>query len=259
MRIHPVAAFQDNYIWIIDTAAKGSDHEPCVIVDPGDAEPVLAYLEQERLRPEAILLTHHHWDHTGGVDSILEHFPCPVYGPYSDKIPQVSHRLTEGDRISLLAGALNLEVIACPGHTLDHIAFYGDERLFCGDTLFAGGCGRMFEGHPAQFWESLQKLAVLPEKTKVYCAHEYTAANLRFAARVEPNNEAIQARLAQVEQLRADGQVTLPSVLADEHATNPFLRAEKSSVRNAAETKEKHPLATPTEVFAAIRRWKDSA
>ncbi|WP_194755390.1 hydroxyacylglutathione hydrolase [Aliidiomarina indica] len=258
MRIHPVPAFTDNYIWVIDQHQSKQDARACVIVDPGDATPVFAYLEQENLVPEAILLTHHHWDHTGGVVELLQRYPCPVYGPHSDNIDSVTHPLREGDDIQLLDGALQLRVLECPGHTLDHIAFYNDTQLFCGDTLFAAGCGRMFEGKPDQFYQSLQKLAALPAKIKVYCAHEYTAANLRFAAAVEPNNQAISERQQQVARLRSENKVTLPSTLADELATNPFLRVEKSFVRNAAESKEKQSLSGPAEVFASIRRWKDS-
>lgn len=269
MRIDAIPAFRDNYIWVIrapehnsvtpaSSAQADAETAPCVIVDPGDAKPVLAWLQAHQCQPEAILLTHHHWDHSGGVAEILSHYPCPVYSGTRSEVETVSQRLKEGELVTLLGGHLVLEVIECPGHTLDHIAFVNPAVAFVGDTLFAAGCGRMFEGEAEQFHHSLQKIAHLPADCKVYCAHEYTAANLAFAAAVEPENLAIQQRLARVKALREQGQATVPSELACEHATNPFLRCHLPSVHEAAERYCQKSLSSAPEVFAAIRQWKDN-
>lgn len=263
MRIDAISAFRDNYIWVIrapqeTSATQDSAPEPCVIVDPGDAKPVLAWLQAHQCKPEAILLTHHHWDHSGGVADILAHYPCPVYSGQASDVDSVSKCLQEGEQLSLLGGDLVLEVIDCPGHTLDHIAFVNPALAFVGDTLFAAGCGRMFEGEAQQFYHSLQKIAQLPADCKIYCAHEYTAANLAFAAAVEPDNLAIQQRIATVQEQREQGQATVPSELACEHATNPFLRCHLPSVQHAAEQHSQKSLKTPADVFAVIRQWKDN-
>ncbi|RUO38101.1 hydroxyacylglutathione hydrolase [Aliidiomarina shirensis] len=259
MRIAPISAFNDNYIWSISTEkATGTEPMPCVIVDPGDAVPVFEWLAAHNYTIAAILITHHHYDHTGGVNDLVEHFQCPVYGPYSNKTDVITHPLHEGEQVSLLADKLVLEVIQCPGHTLDHIAFYAAPYLFCGDTVFAAGCGRMFEGEPKQYLESLDKLAALPADTQIFCAHEYTIANLQFAAAVEPNNQAIVQRLQEAKALRANHQPTIPTELAREHATNPFLRTHLPSVQHAAEAHIDKPLTTRDEVFACIREWKNN-
>ncbi|RUO22641.1 hydroxyacylglutathione hydrolase [Aliidiomarina iranensis] len=283
MRIAPISAFDDNYIWSItasnsnngssvakqpsanenprameDNAISKNATTPCVIVDPGDAEPVFQWLKDNNCTVSAILVTHHHYDHTGGVNALKDHFNCPVYGPHSSKTDVVTQPLKEGEQIALLDEQLVLDVIQCPGHTLDHIAFYGAPYLFCGDTLFAGGCGRMFEGEPTEYLESLNKLAALPADTQIYCAHEYTLANLTFAAAVEPNNQAIQQRIAEVKALRAQDKPTLPAELALEHATNPFLRTHLPSVQQAAEQHSGKVFNTNPEVFACIRDWKNN-
>lgn len=190
IEVHRVHAFQDNYLWVVINRGVGA----AFVVDPGDAEPVIACLEEQQVSLTAILATHHHPDHIGGVNILVDRYRCPVYGPDSDNIPQVTCKLGEGDSIEI--AGLKLEVMEVPGHTLDHIAYYcahmnDTPALFCGDTLFAGGCGRLFEGTPEQMLGSLAKLSSLPPKTKVYCAHEYTQANLRFAAAVEPENREI--------------------------------------------------------------------
>ncbi|MFU8784028.1 hydroxyacylglutathione hydrolase [Aliidiomarina sp.] len=260
MRITPIPAFNDNYIWLLQEEAPkaSSAAQPCVVVDPGDAKPVLAYLQQHNLRLDAILITHHHWDHTGGVQELLQHYPCPVIGPASENIASISHTVREGEQFTLFAGQVIVSVLECPGHTLDHIAFYSAPHLFCGDTLFAAGCGRMFEGEPKQFLHSLNKLAALPADTKVFCGHEYTQANLAFAHAVEPDNLAITERIKQVAAQRLQHQPSLPCELAEEHATNPFLRAHLPSVMHAAEAKLGKPLTQASDVFAVLREWKNN-
>ena len=248
-----VRAFSDNYIWLIRRQG-----EPRVaVVDPGDAGPVLKALEEQGLRLGTILITHHHHDHVGGVQRLLEHSPVDVYGPATESIPGRTHALREGDEITLDYLDLTLRVIEVPGHTSGHIAYHGEGMLFCGDTLFAGGCGRLFEGTPAQMHDSLSRLAALPDETRVYCAHEYTEANLRFASRVEPDNPDLARRLDDVISLRRRDACTLPSSLAEERRTNPFLRAGVPEVQRAAEAREGRELASSTDVFAAVRRWKD--
>ncbi|HNP51280.1 MAG TPA: hydroxyacylglutathione hydrolase, partial [Nitrosomonas nitrosa] len=183
--IYPVRAFKDNYIWVI------RDQHYAAIVDPGDAVPVMAYLQQQNLQPIAILNTHHHHDHTGGNIALLTAFALPVYGPAKENIPGLTHRLSEGDTIHLAELSLDLSILDIPGHTAGHIAYYGANLLFCGDTLFACGCGRIFEGTPQQMYTSLQKLTKLPDDTLIYCAHEYTLANIRFATAIDPNNPVL--------------------------------------------------------------------
>jgi hydroxyacylglutathione hydrolase len=255
-KISPITAFNDNYIWLL----RAPDAPLASVVDPGDAAPVIARLEAEGLRLTDILITHHHGDHVGGVMALLARWPqARVHGPAGERIPACRHPLREGDQVTPEGLSLTLRVLDVPGHTAGHIAYYGDGVLFCGDTLFAGGCGRLFEGTAAQMHASLAKLAGLPAQTLVHCAHEYTEANLRFAGLVEPGNPALLARISAVAALRAAGQPSVPSRLADELATNPFLRSEQSSVRRAAEQHAGHPLGGPVAVFAAIRRWKDAA
>lgn len=259
LEIVPLRAFNDNYIWLL----RRNDH--AVIVDPGDAAPVLAYLEEHRLTLSAILVTHHHGDHIGGIGDLLAHPKVPrvpVFGPANEAIETVSRPLADGDRVELPQLGAAFEVIAVPGHTRGHIAYYGRNIhscgvLFCGDTLFACGCGRILEGTPQQMWRSLARLAALPGETRAYCAHEYTQANIRFALAVEPDNAALQARGAEVLKLRAADQPTVPSTLSDELATNPFLRWDAPAVIAQANRFSGAALATPEAVFAAIREWKN--
>jgi hydroxyacylglutathione hydrolase len=254
-RVIALKAFRDNYIWLLHDAAQ----QQAVVVDPGDAEPVREALRRSGLALAGILITHHHPDHTGGVRELLKDTPVPVYGPASEQIPGLTDPLREGDTVALEALDLHFRVIDIPGHTAGHIGYYGNGMLFCGDTLFAGGCGRLFEGTPTQMHASLSKLAALPEQTRVYCAHEYTQANLQFAAQVEPDNAALTARIAQVAQQRARGEPTVPSTLAEELATNPFLRVDRQSVIERAEQHHNARLSSPIEVFAAVRSWKDGS
>lgn len=255
-RAIPVNAFNDNYIWLI-RLTEDINASSVAIVDPGDATPVLEAVDDMSLIPEAILITHHHYDHIGGVEKILQHYAIPVYGPATETIPSLDFTLKNNDKISLHDNKLEFEIIDVPGHTSGHIAYYTPGMLFCGDTLFAGGCGRLFEGTPAQMYHSLETLSSLPDDTRVYCAHEYTLANLNFAMLVEPDNIELQDRLVTTRQLRAEDQATVPSRLGLEKQTNPFLRCHQPAVRAAAERYADKVLNNEIEVFTVIRAWKD--
>ncbi|MBD3644639.1 hydroxyacylglutathione hydrolase [Alcanivorax sp.] len=249
-----IPAFKDNYIW----AMRQGDR--CVVVDPGDAAPVEQFLKQNGLRLTSILVTHHHPDHVGGIPALLKERDIPVYGPARETIPGMTHPLVEGDTIQPAGVDMNLTVMEVPGHTLGHIAFHeaGLGWLFCGDTLFAGGCGRLFEGTPEQMHDSLQRLASLPAKTLVFCTHEYTLANLTFAAAVTPDDDAVIERLETVRQAREAGQITLPSTLEEETRSNPFLRAHEPALKRACEARESGASASDMQCFATLRRWKDN-
>lgn len=255
--VYPIPALNDNYIWILH------DQRSAVVVDPGVAEPVHAYLAQHALTLTGILLTHHHGDHVGGVKALHELGNVTVYGPASENLPYCDHRLREGDCVNLQALNLTLQVLDVPGHTAGHIAFHGDlpsgeHALFCGDTLFAAGCGRLFEGTPAQMVHSLGKLTALPPGTLVCCAHEYTLANIRWALQVEPGNTALQERFEQVSSLRANGTCTLPSTVQLELETNPFCRTSLATVVQAASSHSGRQLTAPEQVFACLREWKNN-
>ncbi|QCP51793.1 hydroxyacylglutathione hydrolase [Trinickia violacea] len=249
--IFAIPAFHDNYIWVI---RKGMS---AAVVDPGDAGPVKEAITRLGLTLTAILTTHHHADHVGGVDELLASWPVPVYGPAAESINVVDHPVTHGDRVRLPDVDVDFVVLDVGGHTLGHIAYSGQGALFCGDTLFAGGCGRIFEGTASQMWNSLTRLATLPGDTQVYCAHEYTAANLRFALAVEPANAALQQRAQAVDQLRAAGLPTVPSTIAVELETNPFLRVKSPEVIAAAVGYSGGELLGDAEVFSALRDWKN--
>ena len=251
MRLTALTAFEDNYIW-----ALVDDEGNAVIVDPGDAAPVLA-ASGLGLWPAGVLLTHHHPDHCGGVAALRERWPTlPVYAPEDARIPEATERVGEGSRFKL--NNWNFTVLAVPGHTLSHIAFYGAEgHLFCGDTLFSLGCGRLFEGTPTQMLGSLERLAALPGGTAVCCGHEYTLANAAFARAVDPANDALRRRTEEAQAMRNAGRPTLPSTLATELATNPFLRVESPAVHAAVAGRLGREPTDRVETFAELRRWKD--
>ncbi len=251
MQVHAVPAFQDNYLWVFENGRQAA------VVDPGDASPIEAFLERHALTLTAILATHHHGDHVGGVEAMAAHWKCPVYGPAGEDIPAITRPLAEGDRVELPAFAASFGVLDVPGHTAGHIAYVGDGVAFVGDTLFACGCGRLFEGTAAQLHDSLGKLARLPGATRAYCAHVYTMANIRFALAVEPGNARLRERREQDQARRDRGEPTVPSTIEEERATNPFLRVGEPEVAASAERRAGRVLATPVEVFAALRAWKN--
>lgn len=251
LRIEVIPALQDNYIWAI----VGNGH--CAIVDPGDAAPILSWLHRHKLQLCAILVTHHHGDHTGGIAALLARFSVPVYGPAREAIAHVSHPVDEGDCVALPEIPAEFRVISVPGHTRGHVAYFGHGMLFCGDTLFACGCGRIFEGSAEQMHDSLQRLAALPGETQVYCTHEYTLSNIAFALSVDAGNAELTQRAETERARRAQGLPTLPSTIALEQATNPFLRCHEAAVRQAAESYAQRPLTTPSEVFAVAREMKN--
>lgn len=262
IQISPIPAFSDNYIWLLDNGAGEA-----AVVDPGDSDAVLAVLQARQLTLGTILITHHHFDHTGGIEKLKAATRCTVFGPRNPTIAGVDLALGEGEQVTLLGDTLS--VIAVPGHTLDHIAYLlpGDAAgapgaLFCGDTLFAGGCGRLFEGTAAMMRASLAKLSALPLSTRIYCAHEYTLANLQFAEAVEPSNAALQQRIIDSRALRAQSLPTVPSTLALELATNPFLRVTETAVRAALHTTQNSANDDVANddldgIFGALRSWKD--
>lgn len=253
IEIKPVPAFRDNYIWLILDTRRHT----VAIVDPGDATPVLDAIKKLQVTPAAILVTHHHHDHIGGINELLQYYQIPVYGPARESIPGMTHPLRDGDIVSLADLDMKFEIIDVPGHTSGHIAYYGDDVLFIGDTLFMAGCGRLFEGTAAQLYHSLNKVAKLPNITQIYCMHEYTLANLRFAQAIEPHNSDIAARIERCNKLREYNLPTVPGSLACEKTTNPFLRINVAEVISAAEKFAGHKLDHAVDVFATIRKWKD--
>ncbi|MDQ2075704.1 hydroxyacylglutathione hydrolase [Marinimicrobium sp. ABcell2] len=253
--IEAIPTLDTNYVWLL----KGTDRR-AYIVDPGEAAPVIERLQEGQLTLAGVLITHHHWDHTDGLDDLLAYSQVPVYGPSS--VRQVSEPLSEGEHLTL--EHVTFEVIALPGHTLDHIAYYSPAGanqppvVFCGDALFAGGCGRLFEGTAEQALHSLKKLTQLPPDTLVYCAHEYTLANLRFARLADPDNPALESRRGREERALARTGITLPTVMSEELATNPFLRCREPAIRKQVEAHAGRELKTEADVFAALRSWKDA-
>lgn len=254
--IIPIPAFTDNYIWLLrqgDSAA---------VVDPGDAAPVLDYLEREGLALRAIINTHHHGDHVGGNEALLDKHDVPVFGPAGERIPGRTRALVEGDAIEVPGIGMRFDVLDVPGHTAGHIAYVGSDDetgpvAFVGDTLFAGGCGRLFEGTAGQMWSSLSKLAALDPASRMYCAHEYTLSNLRFALAADPDNARLHERMSREQARRARDEPTVPSVLADELGTNPFLRASEPALMHSAARRAGHDVRDAVESFAILRAWKD--
>ncbi|MGH8278890.1 MAG: hydroxyacylglutathione hydrolase [Gammaproteobacteria bacterium] len=248
----PLPAFRDNYIWLLAGTTQA------LVVDPGESKPVETALANRRLRLAAILVTHHHADHAGAAAELARQHACPVFGPAHEAIAAVDRPLAEGQYAEIPALGLGFRVLEIPGHTAGHVAFYGHNIVFCGDTLFSAGCGRVFEGSPSQMARSLDKLAALPDSTAICCGHEYTLANLKFAAVVEPGNREILHYADQARAKRQQGLPTLPSTLARERRVNPFLRCREKTVLAAAEQHSGHELRDETEVFAEIRAWKNN-
>ncbi|MBV8271929.1 MAG: hydroxyacylglutathione hydrolase [Cupriavidus sp.] len=262
LKVEPIPAFQDNYIWAIH------DGHSAAVVDPGEAAPVERFLAQRGLALGAIVITHHHGDHQGGVSDLLnlhangpDGAPLPVIGPVGERIAHRTQAVREGDTVTLRHPAATFQVLDVPGHTAGHVAYVGDlpgagPVVFCGDTLFASGCGRLFEGTPAQMLASLDKLAALPGDTRVYCAHEYTRSNVRFARAVEPDNGDLAEWAARVDALREAGEPTVPTTVALERAVNPFLRSREPAVRKAVRT-QGGDVSNDAVAFGALRGWKD--
>ncbi|RMG35704.1 MAG: hydroxyacylglutathione hydrolase [Gammaproteobacteria bacterium] len=254
LRIEPIPAFEDNYIWLLTREG----HDGCTVVDPGDDDPVREVLNARDLRLDTILVTHKHGDHVGGIAGLKGDWPeAVVYGPTNEPIRSVERHLRGGEIVELEGLDLSLDVLDVPGHTEGHIAYYTPGALFCGDTLFACGCGRVFSGTFEQLAESLRSLAELPVDTRVYCAHEYTLDNIGFAKWVEPENPDLLVREERVRELRQAGRPSVPSTLGEELLTNPFMRTDQPEVIAAAEHWAGRSLASPTEVFTALRTWKD--
>lgn len=251
LQIIPLPAFKDNYIWLI------ASDEHAVVVDPGDADVVFRALEAHALKLDAVLITHHHNDHIGGLEALVETHPAPVFAPADPRIPGKVRAVRDGERITLLGGALLLDVMEVPGHTETHIAYHGDGLLFPGDTLFSAGCGRLLGGTAAQLHASLARLAALPGETQVYPTHEYTLSNLAFAAHVEPHNAERDDVLSRARASRSAGEPTLPTTLAVERAINPFLRTTHAGIRASVQGHLGHEPGDDLATFTALRAWKD--
>lgn len=254
LEVTAVPAFDDNYLWLIHSPVA---HEQVLVVDPGDPAAVRKTLHLDQLTLSGILITHHHPDHVGGVTALLEDQPIPVFGPENERLPGQPRRVKQAEHVRFDELGLNFEVVEVPGHTAGHIAYVGHGAVFCGDTLFSGGCGRLFEGTPAQMHASLQKLAALPVETKVYCAHEYTLSNLHFAQAVEPDNEALQAYVEHCQELRGRSRPTIPSSIGLELRINPFLRTHAETVKRSAERQAGRTLNSESDIFAVLREWKN--
>lgn len=255
LSIWAVPAFDDNYLWLIH---NGRD---AIVVDPGDSAAIVQALESHHLQLRAILITHHHRDHTGGVAALQERYQVPAYGPANDGIDQLQFPLRDQDQVAIAELGLALQVITVPGHTHGHIAYYAakEQWLFCGDTLFGGGCGRLFEGTPQEMLNSLDKLAALPDATAVYCAHEYTLANLKFARTVEADNHNLTTRILVEQEKRQRDIPTIPSTIGLEKLSNPFLRSRMTSVRQSLiDSGRAHANGSDADFFAALRTWKNT-
>ncbi|MDC2994118.1 hydroxyacylglutathione hydrolase [SAR86 cluster bacterium] len=253
MNILPLPAFTDNYIWLIEENGKAT------VVDPGDAKVVTNCLNEKNLELENILITHHHFDHTGGVEQLKKSYECNVYGPHDSPFGGIETKLKENDEISIHGSTF--KIIEVPGHTLDHIAYYSEEQntLFCGDTLFSGGCGRIFEGTPDQMYESISKLSVLDLSTKIYCTHEYTQSNLNFAIKVEPSNDNLVEYKNKIDEKRSNNEISLPTNLKLEKNINPFLRSHVAEIKENVKDFAKINDPSDLETFTAVRSLKDNS
>jgi hydroxyacylglutathione hydrolase len=252
MQWYPIRALQDNYIW-----ASQSQSNQIVVVDPGESEPVFQYLFAHQLTLSAIWITHHHADHTGGVMALCRRYDVPVYGPKTSYFKAITHPVSEGDQVKLSFLDSDFKVLSVPAHTLDHIAFLGGGAVFSGDTLFSAGCGRVFEGKMEQMYQALQRFASLPSETRVYCGHEYTLANLRFARMVLPEDEALRVHEHRLTQLYEQNSTTLPSTIAEERAMNLFLRLSDPTLCAALAAYAKRPIEDELDAFITLRKWKD--
>lgn len=250
--IMPIPVLKDNYVWVIKNQRR-----EVVIVDPGEATPVLKFLQEWDLNLLAILITHHHWDHVDGIEGIVEQYKVPVYGSMIEEIPQKTHPVKDLEQFNIESFAF--EVLEIPGHTLGHVAYYFKpaKALFTGDTLFCAGCGRVFEGTMQQMYSSLMKMTALPNDTKIYCGHEYTLNNLRFAELVDPDNKEIKQRMSKVKMLLDKNIPSVPSLLSDEKKTNPFLCCHLQSIISSVEKYSNRSLTNPVEVLEQLRKWKD--
>lgn len=251
IQVTPIKALKDNYIWAIH------NQQHCYVVDPGEAEPVNQFITENQLSLSGVLLTHHHHDHVGGLVELQRQHHVPAWGPDDDRIKGHFTKVSEHDHINLNDLDINLKVLFIPGHTLSHIAFYNDDWLFSGDALFSLGCGRMFEGHPAMFVESLNKIKTLPDHLQVYCGHEYTQANGRFACAVEPDSMPLMAYCSKVDQWRAQNKPSLPSRLSTEKQLNPFLRSQEKQLQIQVQRQLDIVINDAVDCFAALRKWKD--
>jgi len=266
LNVHAIPALNDNYIWLIEHSVS----KQVVIIDPGEAVPVISAVEHYNVKPIAILITHQHYDHVNGVNELAQHYSLPVFGQKISDTDVITDDISDQNQLTLNATFPTITILNTPGHTAAHVSYLLAGHLFCGDTLFAAGCGRLLDPNSRplpesqraeaaqQLHNSLTKLSALPDNTAVYCAHEYTLNNLHFAAQVEPDNINIQQRLAQIKALRANNQITLPSTIALEQATNPFLRCNQPQVKSAAEAFSQSNLNSPLAVFSALRKWKDN-
>jgi hydroxyacylglutathione hydrolase len=253
LHVTGIPAFQDNYIWLLQRPGEAR----VSVVDPGDAAPVLAHLQAHQLQLDSILLTHHHRDHIGGVAALKAATGATVYGPSIERIAECDIALHDGETLQLPVLQLALQVLAVPGHVREHLAFFGEGRLFCGDTLFLAGCGRVFTGTVEQLWHSLKRLSQLPPDTLVYCTHEYTLSNLRFARTVEPEHQGLRERERAAQAMRAETQPTVPGRLATELATNPFLRCHEPALQVLVSYGTGVPVRDELACFSALRAWKN--